>query len=635
MTTLQPPMSADRAERLALNTPPPRDDPAPQKATPAKAAAQKSASPPHSQPVSPKAAAFVGRAPGSAPVRAMAAAQVTHAGAVGTRQEKEAVESAARELNALPAYQRGDALDETIDRFAHDHSRDAAVELVARLAEEDARGLGAALTLARGDDRSAAQRQILADGLARAYERAPASASAAPYVSAREQMARDLAQGLSDGLLPGANIDTDLAELVGRTGDDALQAQFVRSGLYIAASNARGNAMEPSYYLTASLAPAVRDAPLAAQEVIRFAEAVDVPFGSGPGGRGPHSLATVLESFQLAGTDLPNGERENGFITFMRAASSGAVGDPQAFTLFLAVSSNEHLIEADGVGGKSNPEATALTARLFERHYDRWIDPNGMNITALGTLPASGISSKFGGLYDGFDIGGAFTRFFQEALIDRHEKGDYRASVTAFVLDRIFQAYGTHTPQATLLGGSGAAAAHSASLLNLLGRAEGDVLQGLAAASAENQQIVSFLVGGGFAVLGAYTGGPAGAAAGGKAGQALIDYMIGKAEGSITENLSSYLAAQGVDRAQIRAIQQYLGNPAAVAQALQANLGGTVLSAEQLSAFIDTFESHLGQHGTAKALEQALEVLDNDFGNLNPAQRQAIETALRELQQVK
>jgi hypothetical protein len=659
MTTVAPHISADRAERIVLNAQPSKPE-VPEQPTLAKAAAEKAAQkpapekddppPPNSRPVSSRAAAHVGRTQGS-PTRALAAAATPWLGQITAQlfggptsttsaRRDPAVERAADELIAMDLFERSEALDARIETLASS-DRNAAVELVARLAERDARGLGETITLGDGDERSEEVETVLADGLNRAHGRAGASTNTMPYVSAREQMARDLAQGLSDGLPQGANPDTGLAAIIGRTGNDALQAQFVRSGLYIAnanaASNARGGIPGPSYYLAASLAPAVQDSALAAQEVIRFAETNDVSFSSSswdPIDRGANALATILETFQTVGTDRPDGQSENAFITFMRAANSGAIGDQQAFTLFLAVSSREGLIQADGIGGKSNPEATALTAQLFERYYDRWIDPNGLNITELGSLPADGVSGKFGGLYDGFDIGGSFTRFFKEALIDKNERGDYRAGLTAFVLERIFQAYGTNTPLATLFGSSGQAAANSASLLDLLGNAEGDLLKDLASASAENKKIISFLIGGGFAVLGA-AGGPAGSAAGASAGQALVKYMMGKAQGEITEGLASYLSKQGIDADQIRAIQNYLGNPAAVAQALQANLGDTTLSPQQLTAFINTFESHLAGDGTAKALETALETLNNDFGDLSPAQRNAIEAAIRELQEVK
>jgi LysM domain len=563
-----------------------------------------------------------------------------------------AISDAAKEVNAMPPERRADEIESRVQDIERNYGRDAAVEFVARVVASDPDGFAEGVTMrgARDDNNSYDEntKEILADGVSRAYEKTPMS----PYTSPA-QFAGSLIDGMSKGM-PFLGDSTLLADIVGRSGNDNLQTDFVRSGLYQAALNNYESKDKapiqsgPTAYLVSSLAPATRNSSSAAQAVIEFAEQNDVPFTDNPGTKGPGSLATILDLFSRTETDIGNGKTENGFVTFMRAAvpsdlnvsgvpvpiAQTPLGDQQSFTLFLAVSGRESLIEANGAGGKKDPAGTALTAKLFENYYDRWIDPAGLNITVSGSILNDGVAGRSGGLYKGVDIQDAFRSFFKEAMVDSNENGPYRAELTSFVLDRVFQGYSPNSKLSDILGGQANAAANSADLLVLMGLSEQDLIKDLAAASAENKQIISFLVGAGFAVGGSFAGGAPGALVSSKAGQALVGYAIGKAQGSIQEGLVDYLASQGVSKEEIKAIQGYLGNPAAVGEALQEKLGGKAIPPAVVDAFVTAFESNLADLGAAGALQAALAVLDQDFDPpLTPEQKAAVEVALRELGQ--
>ena len=414
------------------------------------------------------------------------------------------------------------------------------------------------------------------------------------------------------GSMFGMATSTLLAQIVGATGNDALQADFVRSGLYQAMENEQ--AMDgqapiewgPTAAMIEAMAPATRGSGAAAEEVIRFAEQFDMPFGSG-GAKGPEALRTILELFGSTG---------NGVITFLDAAVSaqGGLGNQQSLTLFLAMAGastdGTGLLEMDGPGGKSDPAATALTSQLFQQYFERWAADPALKLVIGGDIAHTGIETS---PYPGFDFNGAFQNFFKEALLDPNEDGAYRAELLGFVTDTVFRAF---DPASTLVRSLGAddAATLAGNLLGLLETAQVSLYGDLRSSTEQQQRLLTLL-----SVVSVAAGG-AGLAtlATGTLAKVIVAGLIeaAKSGGRITVEA---LAAQGIDRELAGVVAGYANGDLTITQAfadsaLFQQLQAAGLQVEELQAFADHVQSTIGHGGytLAEAITDAINILDND-----------------------
>jgi LysM domain len=579
--------------------------------------------------------------------------------ATGSVSQAEAVDEALATVeNSGTPFSQVEELEAQAAALRSSHGEAAAQELVARYIQSHPDTFAEGYTLRDAfheiDD---AERSTFAAGLDQAHSNTATSPYHGPAVLASRlaegglRAYQELAE-IGHGYQPASS---GISGLVAETGNDRLQTQFVTSGLYRAKNVIDRPAPPPgdlSYatgydYETygagdflASLGGATEGSSQAAAAVINFAHANSLAHHA----RGVESLRTILYTFSQ-----DRASDGQSYLTFLEAAVPAdlqlygsmtapqrPLTDEQSMTLFLAISGastdRTGLIEIDDANG--NPLATELTARLFQNYYDRWIDPQRLNIAGDGTF---GMGS---GRYEGINVQAAFQNFFQEAMIDREEAGAYRDGLTRFVVDRVFQGYDAGSDMARLWGSPTLAAAHSGTLLRLMGLAELDVLKDLADASAADKRLLTLAVGAFAAIPGAFTGGIPGAVTTSKVGQALMSYFIGKANGSIQSSLVDYLAASGVDAEAAQQINNYVanGDPAALRGLLTGMLEGSNLPQDVIEPFMAEFLSTLTLPadqggGFANALEAAMETLDNRPQALSEEQLQHIRDALNQLQQ--
>ncbi len=496
-------------------------------------------------------------------------------------------------------------------------------------------------------------RALFAAGLDLAYESMQNSPCSSPAALA-SQLAGGAMKAYQMVDLTHVPTDGGFSALVAQTGNDGLQTDYVRAGLYRAnavitqwqdpPAYAGGDAYYPlygAYEFAGSLGIASEGSAATAEAVIRFAE--HNSFGGEA--RGVESLRAILYAF--SSNQIPG---HASYLSFLNAAvppdtvyyhaqvtaPNTPLGDRESLTLFLAIAGastdRTGLIEIDAADG--SPEATALTARLLRNYVDRWTDPAGLDIAGSGTF---GMGT---GPFAGVNIRGAMETFFKEAMIDPNENGSYRDALTGFVVERLFQGLDPNSPLAQRFGSATEAAAYSAHLLNLMGLSELSFLKDAQKQDAQTQRMVAFVVGALASVPGAYVAGAPGAVTASKAGQAVLSFLIGKANGTVQGELTDYLAAQGVDAEAARQIQSYVlgGDPAQLGPLFEGLLGQTRLPPEVIADFVDEFMTTLtlpvGQGGGfAEALEAALETLDNHRERLTDAQYSHIVDMLMQLQQ--
>jgi len=529
-----------------------------------------------------------------------------------------AVLQAAQEVSAIEAGpERAQAIADQAHEIEQTHGHDAAVAFVARVVSTDPQGFGASITeydLFSGEFDAATQ-ALLAEGVSKAYDEAPVS----PYTGPG-RLAASLIDGLS-GSMFGMATSTLLSRIVGGTGNDALQADFVRSGLYQAMENEQAMAGQaaidwgPVASMIEAMAPATRGSGAAAEEVIRFAEQFDMPFGSG-GAKGPEALRTILELFRMTDSPRADGASENGVITFLDAAVSaqGGLGNQQSLTLFLAMAGastdGTGLLEMDGPGGSSNPAATALTSQLFQQYFERWAADPALKLVIGGDIAHTGVETS---PYPGFDFNGAFQNFFKEALLDPNEDGAYRSELLGFVTDTVFRAF---DPGSTLVQtlGTDHAATLAGNLLGLLETSQVSLYGDLRSATEQQQRLLTLL-----SVVSVAAGG-AGLAtlATGTLAKVIVAGLIeaAKSGGRITVEA---LAAQGIDGELAQVVAGYANGDLTITQAfadsaLFQQLEAAGLGAEELQAFGDHVQSTIGHGGytLAEAITDAINILDND-----------------------
>ncbi len=534
---------------------------------------------------------------------------------------EKAVNDATKEVNAIPTDERAEAIERKTNELEQRFGRDTAVAFVSRVVITDPEGFGQSVAIydQQGDHFDENTKAILAEGIDKAYADVPNS----PYTSPA-RLAASLADGMSNGMSGIAPIpSTLLPEIVGLTGNEQLQADFVSAGLYRALANYNAqDSTAPIYWgptaaLVQSLGPATRDSEKAAQAVIDFAERFDVPFTSDPGVRGPGSLRAILELFGQSGSNNAKGQTESGFITFMQAATGadGRLSNRQSLTLFLAVAGDSTdgvgLIEADGPGGSHDTAGTALTAQLFEQYFARWAADDSLGLVSEGNILHTGVP---GSPYAGIDFNRAFQTFVKEALLDPNEDGAYREQLLGFMAGTVFSTFDPNSPLSRALGPD-AAATLAGNLLGLLETSQVALYGDLRDASDQQQRLLTLL-----AVVSVAAGG-AGLAAQATTtfGRVVVAALVeaGKSGGRITAEV---LAAQGLDKDTAAVVAGYANGDktitdvfkqAAVFRALEA----VGLGEKKLLAFVQNIQSTLGHGGytLAEAIVDAINILDNDL----------------------
>jgi hypothetical protein len=312
------------------------------------------------------------------------------------------------------------------------HGHDAAVEFIARYAESDpaafADGLLAAEYVASGQFEPI--EPLLAEGLERAYERAGPGAA---------DFSRQLIEGMWSGQSGAAN--TLLSQLVARSGNGQMQADFVTAGLEKAHELGTTDefGLAGANTLVQSLAPAVGSSTVAVQAVIDTTSRLGMGTSSGDmQAPGSDSLNWVLNQFANANWDNASGRSVNGFEAVMAVAAPadappypGApfavankpLSSEQSLSLFTAISGDNRLLEWGDPAANPDGAGTALAARLFQNHGTDWINQ--------GLIAGN----EAGVLNDRFDA--AFTNFMDRALFDPEFDGAYRTELREFMIGTV------------------------------------------------------------------------------------------------------------------------------------------------------------------------------------------------------
>jgi hypothetical protein len=427
-----------------------------------------------------------------------------------------------------------------------------------------------------------------------------------------------------NGYPPGA-----VAELVGMSGNSGLQADFVTAGLWRArlemVNNPHSNNPETIESYVGSLGNATVGSREAAQAVIRFAEDNGMGFDEEAlQNPGVESLRWILQQFHDADQLMADGDSRRSFINFLEAAVLGSgpeLSTRESAELFFAITGastdDTGLLEADGVGGQSNPRATELTAQLFQQNYDGWIASPELRLHGYGQIYENGPPDT---PLEGVDLNGSFRTFFDEALLRPEEAGDYRADLFSFVIGKAFEAMSPDSAFVQAAGGVEAAATLAGNLIGQISGAEVDAIRGYAADAASEERmrerawtmltVVSIAgSGAGFAAREGVT----------MTAKIVIAALVetGKSGGRI---VADELIDQDVDPYTAEMIADYVNNGDIAANAFEKSemfkdLAEAGVGEDRLRAFNDWLITSIGDEDftLGKAIRDSLPVLTNDL----------------------
>jgi hypothetical protein len=448
-------------------------------------------------------------------------------------------------------------------------------------------------------------KQIFANALSQVYDSTPT----APYgYSSPYSFANKLIEGTFAGQEGFAR--TTMSELVALSGNEKLQADFVTAGLYRGNVAMVGNTSEYGYgqqsgqAMIQSLAPATAGSRDAAQAVVRFAENNRVGDSKDElQNKGVDSLRWILETFNGGfGTTNAQGDYQSGFITFLDAAVNGSgvsgLSDRESAELFFAIAGastdGTGLLETDGPSGKSDPRATELTSQLYQTYFDRWMASPELRMQYEGQIAENGAA---GTPLEGVDINGAFRTFFNEALLDPNEAGDYRAGLQQFMMGKVFEAMDPDSAFSKAVGPD-AAAMLAGNLVGQLEGAEVDALRAFGAEAAADERTKERLLTMMF-VVGVASGGAGWAVtAGSTAAKVLIAALV-EAGKSGSRIAAEELVTQGVDEKTAEMVAGYANGDITLAEAFKgsslfSDLADAGLSDEKLQAFEGWISTSVG-----------------------------------------
>lgn len=526
-------------------------------------------------------------------------------------QQVDAVESHAKDLRA----QYGDAVaEEFVSRYIVQHPDTFAEGYVGKEALHDI-----------NDD----TRALFANGLDRAYSSIQPSQYYGPasFTHLLAQGGLRGYQSLPDGSLIPSN--GGLSALIGQTGNSALQTHYVDSAL--SATKVWTDAWkEPdlqgdnsdtyrelsmSYEFLGTIGLATTGSADAAEKVIEFAESNSI----GTASKGVESLRAILYTFNTARVVEPNS-----YLTFLETAvppdtpyyhagvtaPTTPLSDQHSLTLFLAISGastdGEGLLEVDGPGGKDDPAATALTAKLFENYFERWVTNDDLGFVIGGNIAEKHTE--------------AIQNFFKEALLDPNEAGSYRDELLTFVVDNVFGAFDPNSPIAKAIG-QNKAGVLAGNLLGILDVSQKELRETLENASTGHQRLFALLTVVAVAAAGAYLGPIGGAAATAlMKGVSAAMVELAKSGGRLTvEELTTRLTQQGIDKdvAELvagvidsgKSVAEYLQDPAVVEKFEEIGI-----SSEQLELAAATILDASGDTDTTlgQAIEDGIKTLEDD-----------------------
>jgi hypothetical protein len=463
-------------------------------------------------------------------------------------------------------------------------------------------------------------KQMFANALSQVYDSTPTTpyGYASPY---------GFAKNLVDGMFTGQEgyARTSLSELVGMSGNDKLQADFVTAGLY------RGNleiVSDPMGHFGAargravieSMVPAIAGSRDAAQAVIRFAETNSIGDTKDELQKpGVDSLRWILETFNGGfPVTTASGDYQSGYVTFLEAAMYGSgassLGTRESAELFLAISGasldGTGLLETDGPGGKSDPRATQLTSELFQTYFDSWMASPELGLTVGGNILDVGAA---GTPFEGVEINKAFRNFFSEALLDSNEAGDYRNKLLSFVTTKVFEGMDPNSALSQAMGPDSAAQLSG----NLVGQLEGAQvdLSRMFAADAESQKRLYSLL-----LVVSLAAGGAGVGTALTATSAKVIFAAIAASAGSGGNIGVQdLVARGVDQRTAEVIAGYANGDRTMADVFQDSavfrqFEAAGLSEAKVQDFDRMLSSSIGnpEKTLAEVLTDGIAILDNE-----------------------
>jgi hypothetical protein len=455
--------------------------------------------------------------------------------------------------------------------------REAAVEFVARVVETDPAGFAEGMTRATYGSlwqNDPAVQRMLAAGIDRAHQRAPGGAEG------QKAFAALLVEGMQAG--QGGHALSEVANLVGLTGNDTLQVQFVEAGLEKAHALATqaGTWHVGADKLVASLAPAVRGSPAAVQAVIDKTQQLALgSYADDMHAAGTDALNWTLRQFAQSGVADGQGGYVNGLSMFLDTAAPadappypGApftvaqmpLSSAQSFALFNAMAGDAELLQF------GDPQAASagvdVAAQLFEQYMPKWIADGRIAGTATGTLD------------DKFDA--TLQTFMDHALFNPDTDGPYRQHLMGAVVGLLGGlSNGTVAPgmsaeaRGRLAGG----------LVALIDQGFDQHADSIRADGAARQAWANFAVGLGFAFV---PGAP------GAVAKVLVGQGVGQAKSVVTDTITQLIQA-GV-RADIAQAAAEAANRGELMTAFE-TLGLEPEAMAKIAEYIDRQQNSLSQ----------------------------------------